>query len=204
MKHKRQGSITVEAALVMPIIIIVMVLLYSLAIIQYSNVVTRTEAIRVASRVAMNWNTIGGTHDILAEDRRGEEKSGKNAINSESYAEHNPYRFFMELFTTGSRKTESMKTHLEKRMQTISSDELGMGISSTNEISNDKAYHLFNRYVEVKIDNTFSNPVLTLLDRMGFPVTKKYTVTAKAKITDPAEFVRNISFIQELLRKEDE
>ena len=204
MKHKRQGSITVEAALVMPIVIIVVVLLYTLAIIQYSNVVTRTEAIRVASRVAMNWNTIGGTHDILAEDRRGENKSGSNAISSESYEEHNPYRFFTELFTTGSKKTESIEKHLEERMGTIVLDEMGMEISSTNEISNDKAYHLFNRYVSVSIDNTFSNPVLSLLDKMGFPMNRQYTITAKAKITDPAEFVRNISFIQELLRKEDE
>ena len=111
MKQKSRGVITVEAALVMPVILGTLFLLYSLAIVQYNNVVARSEAMRVANRVAMNWNTIGGTgHNILKEDQqptvyKGESapagtasRTGKDAIYSAAYEEHDPYRFFLELF----------------------------------------------------------------------------------------------------------
>ena len=64
----RRGVITVEAALIMSVTIGVLVLLYSLAMIDNQNTVARAEAMRVASRVAQNWNLIGGDYSILNED----------------------------------------------------------------------------------------------------------------------------------------
>ncbi|MDD6035296.1 MAG: hypothetical protein PUC30_03765 [Lachnospiraceae bacterium] len=208
---KRKGEITVEAALVMPVILASIFLLYSLAMIQYGNVVTRTEAMRVANRVAMSWNTIGGDkNNILTEDlkpvsykgeeQKAENKTGKHAISSETFEEHDPYRFFLELFTEGSQKGKNVSNYLEKRMNQLSDQEVVLDFESEDEISSDKGYHLFNRYVNVTIKNTYNNPIIGLLKEMGYEQKRTYNVTMKAKLTEPADFVRNVSYIEEIMR----
>lgn len=209
---KRKGSITVEAALIMPVILGCIFLLYSLAMVQYGNIVTRTEAMRVANRVAMNWNIIGGKeNNILTEDLKpvsykGEtaiegSKTGSNAISSVTYEEHDPYRFFLELFTAGSQKQKNVSNYLTARMADISEQEAMLDFESTNSLSNDKGYHIFNRYVNVTINNTYNNPIIGVLEQMGFEQDRKYSVTVKAKLTEPADFVRNISYIEEKIRE---
>lgn len=212
---KRKGMITVEAALIMPVILGCIFLLYSLAMIQYGNIVTRAEAMRVANRVAINWNTIGGDgNTILTEDRKtpvykGEQipenpATGAHAISSASYEEHDPYRFFLELFTTGSQKKSNIQEYLNAQMADLSDTQAILDFDNTSTIENDKGYHIFNRYVEVTLTNVFNNPMIDLLDEMGFKQEKTYDVTVKAKLTEPAEFVRNVSFIQEYIREKKE
>ncbi len=211
MKKKTRGVITVEAALVMPIILATLFLLYSLAIIQYNNIVARSEAMRVANRVASNWNLIGGEWDILDEElkKTTENKTGKNVISSDSFKEHDPYRALLELGWTNSSKREPIEEYMTQKMKEVASVDSGLSIqSSTSEpespdstIENDAGWNLFNRYVSVKIDNSYNNPIFEWLANMGFPQKETYSVTAKAKLTEPVEFVRNISFLQELLRE---
>ena len=214
MKQKSRGVITVEAALVMPVILGTLFLLYSLAIVQYNNVVARAEAMRVANRVAMNWNTIGGTgHNILKEDQQatvyhGEtaaegtaSRTGKDAIYSACYEEHNPYRFFGELFGAGKTKKENIENYLDEQMEKVNEADTGISLESASSIKSDSNLLLFNRYVSVTINNTYSSPLFEVIENMtGYQVGEKYSVTAKAKLTEPAEFVRNVSFIEELLR----
>jgi len=214
MKKKNHGAITVEAALVMPVILGTLFLLYSLAMIQYNNIVARAEAMRVANRVAMNWNTIGGTDGgILREDLepvvfQGEtveegaaSRSGKDAIADSCYTEHDPYRFFIELFTTGSTKKTNINNYSTKQMQNVETVSSGLTMTSESDVKSDAGYHIFNRYVSVTIDNTYSSPMLQMLANMGFAVEGTYSVTAKAKLTEPADFVRNVSFIEEMIRE---
>lgn len=237
MKKKNRGVITVEAALVMPVVLATLFLIYSLALVQYNNVVTRSEAMRVANRVALNWNLIGGTgHNILKESNKevvyaedydaavnawvntiiSQERdpnvintfltmsrnrmSGQNAISSSSFEEHDPYRFFIELFGTGSQKKTNINNYLATRMENVALTETGMEFTSTSSVKGDAGYHIFNRYVSVTLNNTFSNPIFQLLHNMGFDIGNEYSVTAKAKLTEPADFVRNVSFLEELLR----
>ena len=212
MKKKSRGVITVEAALLMPIILATLFLLYSLAIIQYNNIVTRSEAMRVANRVAINWNLIGSEkNNILTESVKptvyqGETssvvgKTGKHAISSDTYAEHDPYRFFVELFTVPSKKEDNIKKYLDRQMGTVAIANSGVTLSSEESIKSDSGIHLFNRYVSVTIENTYSSPMFQLLANMGFPQKSKYSITAKAKLTEPADFVRNVTFLQEIWRK---
>ena len=215
INRHRRGVITVEAALVMPVVIGVLVLLYSLAIIEYQNVTARAEAMRAANRAAMNWNTIGGSYTIFDEDQKetvfsgenqldeqtGKGKSGKNVITSGTYAEHDPYRFFTELFAVGSKKQSNMRKYLDSRMAAVSKLETGIEATTTDQgITGNSAIHIFNRYVSVTIDNTYGGNIMAFLDGIGFPVKKDYRVTAKAKLTEPADFVRNVSYIQEIIR----
>lgn len=238
MKKKNRGVITVEAALVMPVVLATLFLIYSLGLIQYNNVVTRSEAMRIANRVALNWNLIGGTgHNILKESNKevvydeeynaartaseqaildfdltnraiidfkqmnASRMSGQNAITSSSFSEHDPYRFFTELFKTGSQKSANINNYLATRMENLALTETGMEFTSTSSVKGDAGYHIFNRYVSVALNNTFSNPIFQLLHNMGFDIENEYSVTAKAKLTEPADFVRNISFLEELMRE---
>ena len=219
MKKKNRGVITVEAALVMPVILGTLFLLYSLAMIQYNNIVARAEAMRVANRVAMNWNLIGGTDGgILREDlepvvyfgesvEEGEaSRSGADAITDACYTEHDPYRLFGELFQVGnvaaaSTKKANIESYLNLQMGNVAAANSGITMTSTSSVASDAGYHIFNRYVSVTIDNVYQSPMLQILANMGFSVEDTYSVTAKAKLTEPAEFVRNISFVEEMLRE---
>lgn len=212
--QKSKGVITVEAALVMPIILGTLFLLYSLAIVQYNNVVARSEAMRVANRVARNWNTIGGTgHTILEEDKQttvyyGEtkaegvvERTGEDVIYSGCYTEHHPYRSLIELFTTGSAKTERIAEYLDWSMEQVGKAETGISMSSESSVKSDAGYHLFSRSVSVTIENNYSSPLFEVVENLtGSRMKETYSVTAKAKLTEPAEFVRNVSFLEELYR----
>lgn len=214
MKQKSQGVITVEAALVMPVILGTLFLLYSLAMIQYNNIVSRAEAMRVANRVAMNWNLIGGTGwTILDEDQQttvyfgetveagAEIRTGADAISSENYREHDPYRFFLELFTMGSTKKARINNYLTNQMEKVATVDTGIEMTSNSTVKSDAGYRVFNRYVSVNIDNVYESPIFQILDNLGFELDNSYSVTAKAKLTEPADFVRNVSFLEEVFRK---
>lgn len=201
-----------EAALIMPVIFGVVFLFYSLALIQFQNVSVRATAMRVANRTAMNWNTLGKEHTILDEDLKatvyaGDNsgktgKTGENAITSENFSEHDPYRFFIELFTAGKAKEEKMNKYLEMKIEKGGIRNAGLVSNLLSaDISGDSGLHIFNRYISVTINNAYQNPVLELLDGMGFPQKRQYRITAKAKLTEPADFVRNVSYVQELLRE---
>lgn len=196
----------VEAVLVLPVVILLICLIYQLAVIQYHNTVSRAEAMRIANRAAMSWNLIGGAeHNILLEDMKGmegeetEEKSGKNAIHTRNYMQHDPYRFFMELFTAGSQKKQNLGRYLDVNMKALG--ELACGITSedASQIGSDSAIHFFNRYVSVRIDNVYANPIQDVLANLGLQVGTQYSVEARARLTEPAEFVRSISFIEEII-----
>lgn len=224
MKQKSRGAITVEAALVMPVILGTLFLLYSLAIVQYNNVVARSEAMRVANRVARNWNTIGGTgHNILKEDLQttvyqGESipegtanRTGKDAIYSACYEEHAPYRFFLELFevkedswiNSNAKKAANINNYLNQQMAKVAEIETNMSMSSTSSVKSDPGTHILSRYVSVTIENNYSSPLFQVIENLtGYQIENKYSVTAKAKLTEPAEFVRNVSYLEELFRDE--
>ena len=212
LKWNRKGIITVEAALVIPVIVGVIVMLYCLAMIEYQNVCARTQAMRTANRAAMNWKTIGAQYTVFDEDLKdtvfSEDtlsnggKTGKNVITSESYANHEPYRFFTELFAPGDTKQENMQNYLENGMEEIGNIPAAIHMEMTKStIEGDSGFNIFNRYVSVRLENIFHSPMLEFLDRMGFRVKRDYAVTAKARLTEPSDFVRNVSYIQELLRK---
>ncbi len=198
----------VEAVLVLPVVILLICLIYQLAVIQYHNTVSRAEAMRIANRAAMSWNLIGGAeHNILLEDMKGmkeektEEKSGENAIHTRNYLQHDPYRFFMELFTAGSQKKQNLSKYLDANMKALG--ELACGITSedASQIGSDSAIHFFNRYVTVRIDNVYANPIQDVLANLGLQVGTQYSVEAMARLTEPAEFVRSISFIEEIIEE---
>lgn len=192
------GMITVEACLIIPVIFLTLVFLYSICIIQFNNVVTRTNAIRTASRVAAYWNVLGDSKQTILNT---DIKSGKDTISGSSFTEHDPYRGIVELFGTGNKKSQTIIAYLKAKEKEI--PELGMGITmnSSSEIKSDAGYHLFNRYISVTVNNLFHNPIEELLNHFGYHINSQYSITAKARLMESSEFVRNISFIKEQLKK---
>lgn len=215
MKKKRTGVITVEASIVMPIVIGVIFLLYTLAIVHYNNIAVRAEAMRVANRVATNWNIIGGDgHNILDEDTKITQfqedektaagKTGKNAISSQNYTEHDPYRHIVQLFTIGSTRKQNIEDYLKYRVNTLGNTTKGLNlVTETEEYSSKKQTGIeaiFGGYVEIAVNNSYNGTIFDDLERiLNYTVNKDYRITAKAKFTEPVEFVRNISFVQEVI-----
>lgn len=190
--------ITVEAALLLPFLLILLFLLYSLCIIQFQNVVTRTEAMRTASRLAFHFTVSGGSGTTIFSDGVS---SGKEICDSFDYTEHDPYRNFLELFGTGSQKTENAKDFLKRRMKEVPDIGMKITLDTTSSVESDAGYHIFNRYIKVTVDNQFHNPIEQLLSQYGYSIKNQYSVTAKARLTEPAEFIRTITFLEEQLKK---
>jgi hypothetical protein len=109
MKKKRTGVITVEAIMVMPIVIGVILLLYSIIVIQYNNILFRTSVIQISNRIGANWSQIDGRdYTILDEDMKpvvfsenqtpeNLGKTGRNVITSAAYAENDPYATILQI-----------------------------------------------------------------------------------------------------------
>ena len=217
MKKKRTGVITVEAAIVMPIVIGAIFLLYTLAIVHYNNIAVRAEAMRVANRVATNWNVIGDAgHNILKEDTKviqyqGDEvtaagKTGKNAISSQNYLEHDPYRHIVQIFYIGDQKKTNIENYLKYRVNTLGDTTKGLSLVTTPESYNPDGQQgieaIFGGYVEVAVNNTYSGTIFDEIEKvLNYKVDKDYRITAKAKFTEPAEFIRNMSFAQEVIEE---
>ena len=53
--------------------------------------------------------------------------------------------------------------------------------------------------MSVRIDNVYANPIQDVLANLGLQVGTQYSVEARARLTEPAEFVRSISFIEEII-----
>jgi len=234
MNTKNRGVITVEVALVMPVVIGVLFLLYSLAITQYKDVIARCNAMRVANRAAMNWNGIDGTaNNILLEDRKqsmyvsdinvsnaeggilaeisastnedylkwSASKSGSHVNHEASLKQHDPYRFFVELFSTSSQKKTNMNNYMTYQMGQGSAVDGIVSTTSESVVGQKSTLLLFNRCITVTVKNTHSSPIFGFLENMGIKVDKNSGVTAKAKLTDPEEFIRIITFFEERMRK---
>lgn len=215
MKKKRTGVITVEAAIVMPIIIGAIFLLYTLAIVHYNNIAVRAEAMRVANRVATNWNIIGGEgHNILAEDTKviqykGDTvtdagKTGRNAISSQNYTEHDPYRHIVQIFSIGKGRKTNIENYLANRVNSLGNTTKGLNLVTDPEEYTSKKQTgieaIFGGYVEIAVNNSYNGTIFDEIEKIfNYSIDKDYRIVAKAKFTEPVEFIRNISFAQEVI-----
>jgi hypothetical protein len=60
---------------------------------------------------------------------------------------------------------------------------------------------LLQKYITVSIKKTYINPLGNLLESVGIASRESRTITAKAPLNTPTEFIRNVSYIMELVRE---
>lgn len=216
MNKKRTGVITVEAVFVMPIVMGVIILLYSLIITQYNNVLFRTAAIQITNRVGANWNQINGNgYTILKEDMyapvvfEGETsnvpgKTGKNVITSKIYADNDPYAPIMQLASGGgSQKISNINNYYKNMMTKAVGDRFALMDVSVRGIR-DKGFSvwelIFGGTFDITVKNEYSNGLLDIVKGFGYDIEKSNTVKIKANFSDPVEFVRNVDFVKEVIQ----
>lgn len=216
MKKKRTGVITVEAIMVMPIVIGVILLLYSIIVIQYNNILFRTAAIQATNRIAANWSQIDGRdYTILDEDKNpvivfsGQTsvtpgRTGKNVITSASYQENDPYATILGLVNVGEKsKMQKAENYLDYMMNQAYGerfDLLELERESDPEKKIGALEVIFGGNFKVTVTNTYRNALLDIMKGFGYDLSKSNTVTIKASFNDPVEFIRNIDFVKEMIQ----
>lgn len=215
MKKKRTGVITVEATLVMPIVIGVIFLLYSIIVIQYNNILFRTTAIQITNRVGANWNQIVGDYTILTEDmnspivlsgqtsdKRG--RTGKNVVTSESYSDNDPYAPILQMLGAGKQKRmQTISAYYNHQMTKMFKEDAFdlLGVSPGGGANTDFSVleMILGGNFEITVENHYSNGLIDIVKGLGFDLKRRSTATVRASFNDPVEFVRNVGFVKEVI-----
>lgn len=198
MRNKRErGSVTVEMTIVFPIVFLTIVGMIYMSIVKYQNIVTATAAMQTAARAAANWNTIGGNPDNGDAGWYTREYDGiKVLIPRPNYSEHDPYGSILDLRSANREKnTADYMSWIMSGNPEIFDDAEITGTPTADKSG------LLQKYITVSIKKTYINPLGNLLESVGIASGESRTITAKAPLNTPTEFIRNVSYIMELVRE---
>ena len=198
MRNKRErGSVTVEMTIVFPIVFLTIVGMIYMSIVKYQNIVTATAAMQTAARAAANWNTIGGNPDNGDAGWYTREYDGiKVLIPRPNYSEHDPYGSILDLRSANHEKnTADYMSWIMSGNPEIFDDAEITGTPTADKSG------LLQKYITVSIKKTYINPLGNLLESVGIASGESRTITAKAPLNTPTEFIRNVSYIMELVRE---
>lgn len=196
MKNKKRGSLTAEASIVLPVVILFIMMIIRLCILHYQNVVLSAEAMRVASKAGMYWNEIGGkAPSVLAGG-----DSAEGWITDASFTSHDPYSSLVEMVGS-SQVQEKLKNAtfyagmMMNRVPNLLGEETAVeGI----KVGRDKG--LMQNYITVKVTRKNEDPLSYLYEKLGLDSQEKYEVTAKGTQVDMTEFMRNVSLLYDAVK----
>lgn len=201
MKRKRSspGMFTVEMAIIFPVIFLTLVGLMYIGIVHYQNTVTQTAAMRTASRVAYSWDALGNSagawgFQLNEEARAAEDAPAEGQLVGFSYTDHDPY----DAIVDGSRSTrEANALAYFKWLLDKNPSLLGEGGEETSGAKVEKQFSFLQSFVTVSVEKHYINPMGHLLEQIGIAAEQDSTITAKAPVNDPVEFVRLVGLIRE-------
>ena len=139
-----------------------------------------------------NWNSIGGDAGWYTREYDGIEV----LIAKPDYSEHDPYGSILDL---RSSKRENNTAEYMNWLMT-GNPEIFDDAEITGTPTADKS-GLLQKYISVSIKKTYINPLGNLLESVGIASRESRTITAKAPLNTPTEFIRNVSYIMELVRE---
>lgn len=184
---------TVEMAIVFPVIFFVILGMLDFCITQYQNVVTATAVIQSAAKGAAYWDRLGGEEawDFRLADADQAECSGK-MVNTD-YSDHDPYRYLID--TKKDKKT----SNIQKYASWLLGQNVNLQNSTTENLTVTKGGLIF-KHIEVSVTKKYNGPLDALLAGYGFRKDAEKVITAKAPLNTPAEFIRDVSFIYDLIQ----
>lgn len=194
--NKKRGSLTAEASIVLPVVILFIMMIIRLCVLHYQNVVLSSEAMRVASRAGMYWNEIGGdAPSVLAAG-----DSARNWITDASFTLHDPYSSLVEL--VGSSQVQAKLNNAEayagtmvNRVPNLLGEETAVkGIKVGRDTG------LMQNYITVKVTRKNEDPLSYLYEKLGLVTEEEYEVTAKGIQADMTEFMRNVSLLYDVVK----
>jgi hypothetical protein len=184
-----KGSFTIEASLIFPVIFLITVAILFFSIFVYQKVTLHFLASETAEKIAFVWDNsyreintgeFGmGQRDTLYWRAFND---GKLGLLDEMLQKESAY---LEIDQSNnivlSEDNNLINTKLKKAAKLIPS-----GVSGKISYQN----LLAERTIEVELETTFTDPILSLFF-------KKEVITAKAtaKVAEPTQFIRNVDFI---------
>lgn len=177
---KQRGSYTVEAVIVMSTMIFLIFAIISAFLLLYQNAVMYYVATQAAQEGAVMWSDTAQTMDGGTD---GEDDQGL-------------YYRVGELFGADGGKTERIRAWAQERLKELTPNTLiGSGDESVEvEFHN----YLVQQVVEVRITKEVDIPFREIAQY--FHQDLDLQVTARAAVSQPAEYIRNIDYALELAK----
>ncbi len=178
-KEGSRGSVTVEAAVIVPIVIIgVIVMLYILMLI-FQSCVLQITANHIAERAAGMYNK--GAAELIT-----------GSISPKSISNLGIYRRWSSELPQKNRLKEEAESLLQKN-SVLKSNSIDIEIQEKGTP--------IARSVNVQLRASYVNPLGELLKIWGLHSKINLTADAKATVKDPAEFIRNTDYVIETAAK---
>lgn len=180
LKRKSRGSYTIEAVIVMSSVLMAIFAVFYSFMLMYQNVVVMYAASYGAQEGAAAW--ANASRDISGKEVAVE----KNTL----------YDGIAELVGGGGMKNK--KSDIEKCVK----EKLKMGVYNVDDIDVKVGFdnNILQRQVTVEITQTVPIPFSGLFEYFGGEKFKFHAKTA-AVISDPAEYIRNIDYGSEWLKR---
>lgn len=191
--ERQKGMFTVEAVLIVPLMIMCILGIIYLSILLYQNTVAVAEATRAANRAAAYWSYIGGDDPPALTD----DTPAAELITEESYTDRSPYRFITESITTkSSKRLKNSEQYAKTRVSGIAFDAYTDGNAA--DLTVKTVYSFLSSSLEVTVNKKYINPLGNLLTKLGIGERQDYSSTASAPITNPTEFIRNVDTLYDV------
>jgi hypothetical protein len=184
------GSFTIEASLLFPFILLMMIALLFLSIYMYQKVSLYYMASHVAEKTAFHWT------NSYKEPIEGEVEMGKA---DELYWRFTDDRMLggllqmndrnkPETYTIGNAKVETLPEKKMKKVADLLPDGISGNVTYRNKLS--------SREIEVKLQSSLKVPSF-----LNHILGNSLMVTTTSKIVDPVEFIRNVELIRDYSNK---
>ena len=194
---KFRGAYTLEAAFIVPLMLLSIFAIIYLSISHYQSIVSVAEATGSANRVASYWSYIGFYNPPSL--RYAENIPASELITERMYDNRSPYRFLTEAASTmggNNMRVSNGRNYTASRIG-------GIKFNKYNDQSYDKAelkteMGFLSSYVKVSVKKRYINPLGTLMEAVGVKEKQTFDSEASSLITNPSEFIRNIDMITQM------
>lgn len=189
-RMRTRGSMTVEMTIILPVIMILILGILRFCILYYQDMMIATAAMQAAARGAAYWDVIGKNGADL------EQGTGVD------YTKHDPYRYLLDV--QKSAKNANVKRYTEdligKKRETDygNNDKL---MEDKGTVTVEKTGNFLQKYVSVTVKKRNYNPLAKILRELGIAYPSYTTITARAPLNTPSEWVRNVSFVYDLVEE---
>lgn len=184
MRNMKKGSITVEASIIVPIVILSISAVIYMGLLLYQRALIQSAAEMAAEAGASVWAS--GINEIQT-GKPGADGFGKVGL-------------YRRIFDSG--KENRLETIRKYAADTAKKNELLHPVNSEVEVEL-KDYAVC-RKLEVRIDHQYSLPLGSFLRVFGGSGMIKMSVKAVSSIDEPVELIRNTDFILDLEKKLEE
>lgn len=189
----QKGMFTVEAVLIVPLMLFSMLGIIYMSILLYQNAVAVAEGTRAVNRAAAYWSYI----DMENPPALAADTPASQLITKEMYLDRSPYRFISESFmSSGSQRMQNSIQYARTRVSGVPFQAYSAWNGTDVEVR--AQYGFLSSALQVTVQKKYVNPLGNLLRLLGIGSRQSYASTAQAPVTNPTEFIRNVDTLYDV------